>query len=127
MAVNWTPVAMDVGVGGGTGVVDQLVQNWDEKRKRANPTLSRWKEGGTYLNYGVPILAVLALAFGFFKEPWASRAVLAGSQLAGRKATYTMTKAAQSAPYRPAPNYHPLIKEPAKQTQKPGFDLVGIV
>ena len=125
MGVNWTPVALDVGVGGGSGVVDQLVQNWDEKRKREDPELSRWKEGGTYLNYGVPILSVLALAFGFMREPWASRAVLAGAQLAGRKATYTMTKAAQSAPYRPETRYNP--KLPAPQLQKPGFEKVGIV
>jgi len=125
MGVNWTPVAMNVGVGGGAGVVDQLVQNWDEKRRRTDPTLSRWQEGGTYLNYGVPILAVLGLAFDFLKEPWASRAILAGSQLAGRKATYVMTKAAQSAPYRPAPNYIP--QSPVPQIQKPGFEKVGIL
>ena len=125
MAINWTPVVMDVGVGGGAGVADQLVQNWDERRKRADPTLSRWQEGGTYLNYGVPILAVLGLAFNFLREPWASRAILAGSQLAGRKATYTMTKAAQSAPYRPVPNYQP--RSPVPQIQKPGFEKVGII
>ena len=125
--VNWTPVAMNVGVGGGSGVADQLLQNWDEKRKRTDPTLSRWSEGGTYLNYGVPILSVLALAFGFLKEPWASRVIQAGSQLAGRKATYTLTKAAQSAPYRPVPNYLPRGNEPVPQTQKPGFDKVGII
>lgn len=125
--VNWTPVVMNVGVGGGTGVVDQLVQNWDEKRKRSEPTLSRWKEGGTYLNYGVPILSILALAMGWLSEPWASRAVLLGSQLAGRKATYTLTKAAQSAPYRPTPNYQP--KVPVRQTQNTIFEerTVGIV
>ena len=127
MGINWTPVVMDVGVGGGAGVADQIVQNWDEKRKREDPTLSRWKEGGTYLNYGVPIIAVLALAFGFVREPWASRAVLAGSQLAGRKATYTMTKAAQSAPYHPATEYKPLPKGPVPQNQKPGYELVGIL
>ena len=124
-AINWTPVAMDVGVGGASGVADQLIQNWDEKRKRAEPTLSRWKEGGTYLNYGVPILAIMGLAFGFIKEPWASRLVVAGSQLAGRKATYTMTKAAQSAPYTPVLNYQPM-HPPVPQTQKPGFEWVGI-
>ena len=127
MAINWTPVAMNVGVGGGAGVADQLVQNWDEKRKRTDPALGRWKEGGTYLNYGVPILAVLGLAFNFLREPWASRAILAGSQLAGRKATYTLTKAAQSAPYRPQPNYLPQGKSPVPQTQKPGFEKVGIL
>lgn len=125
MATNWTPVAMDVGVGGVAGVADQFVQNWDAKRKREEPALSLWKEGGTYLNYGVPILAVLGMALGFIREPWASRAILAGSQLAGRKATYAMTKAEQSAPYRPVPNYLP--KSPVPQTQKPGFDLVGIL
>lgn len=125
MAFNWMPVVTNAGVGGGAGVADQFVQNWDEKRKRADPTLSRWKEGGTYLNYGVPIAAVFALAFGLLREPWASRAVLVGSQLAGRKATYTLTKAAQSAPYRPVPNYLPA--NPVPQIQKPGFETVGII
>ena len=124
MGVNWTPVALNVGVGGGAGVADQLVQNWDEKRKRTDPALSRWKEGGTYLNYGLPILAVLGLAFDFLREPWASRAVIAGAQLAGRKATYTMTKAVQSAPYSPATRY--TARPPAPQYQKPGFEEVGI-
>lgn len=125
MTVNWTPVAINVGVGGAAGVADQLAQNWDEKRLRATPTLGIWKEGGTYLNYVLPILAVLGLAFGFLSEPWATRAVLIGSQLAGRKATYRMTKAVQSAPYMPAPNYRPL-PSPVPQTQKPGFEFVGI-
>lgn len=125
MAVNWTPVVMDVGVGGGAGVADQLVQNWDAKRKRENPALSLWQEGGTYLNYVAPAVAVVSLAMGWLREPWASRAVLAGAQLAGRKATYTMTKAEQSAPYRPLPNYLP--RPPAPQTQKPGFEKVGIL
>jgi len=116
---------MNAGVGGGAGVADQLVQNWDSKRKREDPALSLWQEGGTYLNYGLPILAVMGLAFGFLREPWASRAVIAGAQMAGRKATYTMTKAEQSAPYRPLPNYQP--KSPVPQTQKPGFEKVGIV
>ena len=125
MALNWTPVITDVGVGGGAGVADQLVQNWDEKRKREDPALSRWKEGGTYLNYFAPALAVVSLGMGWLREPWASRSILAGAQLAGRKATYTMTKAAQSAPYRPVPNYQP--RSPAPQTQKPGFEKVGII
>jgi len=127
MAINWTPVAMDVGVGGGAGVADQLVQNWDEKRKRTDPTLSRWQEGGTYLNYGAPILSVVALAMGWLREPWASRAVLAGSQLAGRKATYTLTKAAQSAPYRPVPNYKPAprAQAPVGRSYQPEFEPAG--
>ena len=127
MAVNWTPVVMDVGVGGGAGVADQLVQNWDAKRKRADPALSLWQEGGTYLNYVAPAVAVVALAMGWLREPWASRVVLAGAQLAGRKATYTMTKAEQSAPYRPVPNYQARQSGPVPQIQKPGFEKVGIL
>jgi len=125
--VDWTPVAIGVGVGGGSGVADQLLQNWDEKRKRADPTIGMWREGGTYLNYGVPILSVLALAFGALREPWSTRAVLVGSQLAGRKATYKITKAAQSAPYSPAPNYRAVPPPPVPQTQKPGYEKVGII
>lgn len=126
--INWMPVITEVAVGGGAGVADQYVQNWDEKRKRTDPTLSRFKEGGTYLNYGVPILAVLGMAFGFLKEPWASRAILVGSQLAGRKATYTLTKAAQSAPYTPVPNYRPVPQtqsRPVGRTYQPEFESVA--
>ena len=125
MAVNWTPVAVDVGLGGAAGVGDQLLQNWDEKRKRAEPTLSFWKQGGTYLNYIAPALSVVALAMGWLKDPWGEKAVLVGAQLAGRKATYTMTKAVQSAPYMPV-NYT-RVNAPVPQIQKPGFEKVGVV
>lgn len=122
---NWTPVVVDVGVGAVSGVADQLVQNWDEKRRRTEPSLSFWKQGGTYLNYGVPILAILAMAMGWGSDAITSKGILVGSQLAGRKATYTMTKAAQSAPYRKSNAYHE--KGPVGQTQKQGFEKVGII
>ena len=96
---NWTKVATDVAVGGGAGVVDQLVQNADNKRIVAKPTLGIMSQYGTYYNYGVPILSVLGVAFGFLRGEWATRGILAGSQLAGRKATSQITKTT-AVPYR---------------------------
>ena len=122
---SWTPVVVDVAVGGVAGVADQMVQNWDEKRRRAEPTLGFWQQGGTYLNYGVPIIALLSMAMGWGSEAVTSKGLLVGSQLAGRKATYTITKAAQSAPYRKANPYQ--SKAPVPQTQKAGFEKVGII
>ena len=124
---NWVPIAVNVGVGGAVGAADQMLQNQDEKRRRAAESagkkFGRWQEYGTYYNYGLPILSVFATALGFLKGAWADRAVLAGSQLAGRKVTYAMTKATQATPWRPAPDTRP----PVPQTQKPGFEKSGIV
>jgi len=95
--VEWVKVGTDVAVGGGAGAVDQLVQNADDKRIAAKPDLGMLSQYGTYFNYGVPILAILATAFGFLRGDWATRGVLVGSQLAGRKATYKLTKKAPAA------------------------------
>lgn len=85
---NWMKVGTDVVVGGGAGTIDQLVQNADDKR--AVDIFSRY---GTYYNYGVPILAILATAFGYLKGEMATRFITAGAQLAGRKVTHQVTKA----------------------------------
>jgi hypothetical protein len=91
---DWVKVGTDVVVGGGVGAVDQLLQNQDEKREAAAPNgkLAIMKQYGTYFNYGVPLLSILGVAFGFLRGDWATRAVVAGSQLAGRKVTKQVTK-----------------------------------
>ena len=84
---NWTKVITDVGIGGGAGAIDQLVQNADDKRD-----VGMMSKYGTYYNYGVPILAVLGVAFNYLRGDMATRLLVAGSQLAGRKVTHQVTK-----------------------------------
>lgn len=90
MRTDWVKVGTDVVTGGAVGAVDQLVQNADDKRGEVG-MMARY---GTYLNYGVPILGILGTAMGWLRGDWATRVVLCGSQLAGRKVTYRFTKAA---------------------------------
>lgn len=92
--VEWVKVGTNVVVGGGVGAVDQLVQNADDKRIAEKPDLGIMSQYGTYFNYGVPILTILGTAFGLLTGDWATRAVTAGSQLAGRKVTKQVTKKA---------------------------------
>lgn len=89
---EWMKVGTDVVVGGGAGAIDQLLQNQDNKRMAEKPGLSMMSQYGTYYNYGVPILAILGSAFGFLKGTWATRFIVAGSQLAGRKVALKVTK-----------------------------------
>jgi hypothetical protein len=109
---DWKKLGIDVAVGGGVGAIDQLVQNLDEKRgiKMAaetptlldkNGKLPMLKQYGTYLNYGVPLAAVIGVATNFIKGDMATRLVTAGAQLAGRKVTHQMsTRATSGAPSR---------------------------
>lgn len=92
----WVKVGTDVAVGGAVGAIDQLVQNQDDKRIAAAPNgkLGILKQYGTYYNYGVPLLAIMGVAFGFLRGDWATKAVVAGSQLAGRKVAKQVTKKA---------------------------------
>ena len=128
---EWTKMGLDVVVGAPAGVLDQVIQNQDEKRRRedeaAGVPFSIWKHFGTYYNYGIPALAIVGVAMNFLKGDMARRAVTAGFQLAGRKVTYQMTKATQATPWR---QYIPPQSSgpPVPQTpQKPGFQKVGIV
>ncbi len=100
MRTNWVKVGTDVVVGGAVGAADQFVQNADDKRGAVG-IMARY---GTYLNYGVPILGILGAAMGWLKGDWATRAVLSGSQLAGRKLTHRFTKTAPATwrPRKPA-------------------------
>lgn len=91
--VEWVKIGTSVVVGGAAGAIDQVLQNQDEKRESERgeklPIMSQY---GTYYNYGVPILAILASAFGFLKGDMATRVITAGSTIAGRKATWHITK-----------------------------------
>jgi len=90
---EWVKIGTDVAVGGVAGVVDQVLQNQDEKREsEKGEKLGIMAQYGTYYNYGVPILAIIASAFGWLRGDWANRAVVAGSTIAGRKATWHVTK-----------------------------------
>jgi len=102
---EWTKVGVDFVVGGALGAGDQLLQNQDEKRgleARAAGTLAAGKklpimgQIGTYYNYGLPIVAILATAMGWVKGDMATRLVTAGAQLAGRKGVHQMTTGANS-------------------------------
>ena len=97
---EWKKIGMAVGIGGVAGLADQLIQNYDENRAlkmRAAGTLAAdakmpiVKQFGTYLNYGVPVLAVLATAMGWVKDDLAISLVTAGGQLAGRKVTHQLS------------------------------------
>jgi hypothetical protein len=127
---DWMKVGGDIVVGAPVGVVDQIVQNQDEKRRReteaAGTPFNFWKHYGTWYNYGVPVLTILGIAMNFLKGDWATRLMTAGSELAGRKVTYQMTKATQATPWQ---RYNPPGggRSPVGQTpQKPEFHKVGI-
>lgn len=90
---QWMKVGTDVVVGGGVGALDQVVQNADDKRieEKGIEEVGLMSRYGTYYNFGIPILSILAVAMGWLRGDWATRAVTAGSQLAGRKATKMLT------------------------------------
>ena len=133
---NWAKVGVDVVGGGVAGVADQLAQNFDEKRAMderaagtlaADKKLSLLKQAGTYLNYGVPILAIVASAMGWVRGENETRLATIGGQLAGRKATHTLTTGSKSA--TPSAAYtawqRRAAAEAAKRTYQPEFSAAG--
>ncbi len=111
MPIDWVKMGTGVVAGGAAGAVDQVVQNRDDKeedrRHKLSPTdaagkatpgylkpdaklpmLSRY---GTYYNYGIPLVAVGAVAMGALKGDTALMALTAGGQLAGRQLTHNAT------------------------------------
>jgi hypothetical protein len=123
---------MGIGTGAAVGVADQLIQNRDERAKRnaaaAGETLSMWKEVGTYYNYGLPVAVVLASAMGWLPGIWQERLAVAAGAVAGRKATFTLTKAQQSLPWRPMqPAARSVGAPPARRTLDQEFAGTGIV
>lgn len=126
---EWQKIGIDLGVGAIAGGVDQWIQNADEKRgldARAAGTLAAdkklpvMKQYGTYLNYGVPILAVVATAMGWLKGDMATRLVTAGGQLAGRKLTHQFTTGAGS--NVPSAAYTAWQRTRAQRSYDPEFD-----
>jgi len=99
--VNLVKTGTDVVVGGAAGAIDQVVQNADEKREADKgaklPIMSQY---GTYYNYGIPILAVFGAAFNWLRGDMATRVITAGSTIAGRKATWAITKKDRVVTYR---------------------------
>lgn len=124
--MNWIDNGINMAAGGAAGVGDQLIQNFDEKRRReaeaAGQKLSLWKQVGTYFNYGVPVLAVAGAATGFLKGAWAERLILIGSQLAARKVTCNVSKATQATPWVPRT---PAPRAPAPRTYDDEFQSTG--
>lgn len=103
---DWMKVGTDFGVGAIGGVIDQVVQNADNKREkdaRALPTtdagylapdkkqLPMIKQVGTYVDYGVALLSVVGAGMGLVKGDMATRLVTVGGAMAGRKLTGQVT------------------------------------
>ncbi len=86
-----------------SGVADQFLQNMDDtKRAKAAATtdpktgkpgtVSFFKYPGNWLNYGGGLAAILLAALGVLKGDNETRAIVAGSQLIGRKAVSEATR-----------------------------------
>jgi hypothetical protein len=93
--MQWKTIATDMVIGGVAGVADQFVQNEDDKRRAARkagglafPIMS---EFGTYLNYGVPLVTIIAGAAGYLRGENLTKACVIGGQMAGRKGMYSFT------------------------------------
>ena len=90
---DWVKVGTDVVVGGGVGVVDKLVENFDiDRESKATKPLTMIQKAQTYYDYGVPILAIVGVGTGILRGDMATRLVTAGAQLAGRQVTKEVTK-----------------------------------
>jgi hypothetical protein len=102
---DWKRVGIGGGVGAVAGVLDQVIQNADEKRGLdaraagtlpADKKLSVWKQFGTYYDYGIPVASLLAIGMGWLKGDMAMTLATVGGQLAGRKLTHQFTTGAGS-------------------------------
>ncbi len=137
---QWAEIGKSGVTGLAAGVADQLIQNNDEKSKRAfvaipanaGKTLSIWKQIGTYYNYGLPIVLTVACAADAVKGAWADRLMTVAGQLIGRKATAQITSATQSAPRRGPAEWRPLnipqrqrASSPAERTYELELETVG--
>ncbi len=105
MPIDWVKTGTGIVAGGAAGAVDQLVQNRDDKEEDRRHKLATGAPGylkpadklpmtarfGTYYNYGVPLVAVGAVAMGALKGDTALMALTSGGQLAGRQLTHSMT------------------------------------
>jgi hypothetical protein len=131
---EWKKIGMAVGIGAVAGAADQLIQNYDENRAlkmRAAGTLAAdakmpiVKQFGTYLNYGVPVLAVIATAMGWVKDDLAISLVTAGGQLAGRKVTHQFSTRSTSP--TPSAAYTEWARQQARErSYNPEFDKAHV-
>ena len=109
MRADWMKLATNVGFGAAVGAVDQYVQSKDDDRAAARAAqlpaadeLDLLSQYGTYLNYGVPILAILADVMGWLPQNWEEKVLVASGQLAGRRLAFRYTEEKYQAGY---PNY----------------------
>ena len=106
MRADWMKLATNVGFGAAVGAVDQYVQTKDNdramERSKATDELDLMSQYGTYLNYGVPILAILADVMGWLPQNWEEKVLVASGQLAGRRLAFRYTEEKYQAGY---PNY----------------------
>ena len=118
MRADWTKLATNVGFGAAVGAVDQIVQNKDDDRAAERMAqvpadkLDLMSQYGTYFNYGVPLLAILADVMGWLPQNWEEKILVSSSQLAGRKLTWRYTKESKMPGY---PNYVPYMAASASQ------------
>ncbi|MFA6358888.1 MAG: hypothetical protein WCY09_09560 [Candidatus Omnitrophota bacterium] len=90
--MDFKKVGTDILVGAPVGVLDQIISNYDANRDATSPTpIGFGKQIGTYFNYGLPILAVVAAGAGWVRGDMATRLVTVGGAVAGRKITQKMT------------------------------------
>ncbi len=113
---NWTKMGTDVGVGAAGGVASKLAGDYDVSREAKLPAgqkLSFLSRIGNYVDYGIPLLAVIGSAVGFLRDPWETRLLVMGGTLAGRNATGVVkSQMAKPAAWRPSPGYNPPAPSP---------------
>lgn len=133
---NWKAVGIDMGTGAAAGVIDEIINkkdidrlpDYNAKSGQAAVTQIPWqKRIGTYYSYGVPLLAVGAIAMNKLPGVWATRLAVVGGQLAGRQATKaTLNKMAIGSTPSKAPVYYKPVPQyvPAPNPQIPNYAQV---
>lgn len=105
---DWMKIGTSVGLGAAVGAVDQYVQSKDTDRAVARSKepggakLDLMSQYGTYLNYGVPLLAIVADVMGWLPKNWEEKILVSSGQLAGRHLAFRYTEEKYQVGY---PNY----------------------
>ena len=111
---DWMKMGTDVVVGGVGGVASKMVEDWDADREiKAGKPLGFFEEFGNYVDYGIPILGIVASAMGYLRGDWETRVLTMGGTLAGRRATGEFKKKAVT-PYR---GWVPITQSPGQSRQ----------
>lgn len=114
---DWMKVGADLAVGGVGGVASKMVEDWDADREvKAGKALGFFEEAGNYVDYGIPILGVIASALGYMGGDWETRVLTMGGTLAGRRATGQF-KAKATTPY--TSRWVPVTQSPGVSRQQP--------